>query len=114
MLFTLSVQSAALATEFGPRLAWARSLPYRSKRIAIRRSQDRTLACMSATATVSPKSIWMAVEVTGARSNGHNSLSSGRITYWSVPLASLDVATDVTPIRVAPCTSPSAHVRESA
>lgn len=39
--------------------------------------------CMSAMATVSPKIIWMAVLVTGARSKGHSSRSNGRCTARS-------------------------------
>lgn len=38
---------------------------------------------LTATAQVSPKTIWMAVEVTGARSKGQSSRSSGRRTWSS-------------------------------
>jgi len=62
----------------------------------------RTLTCMMATAQVSPKSIWMAVEVTGARSNGHNSRMSGRCTSWSVASASLHPGCECTPTSFAP------------
>jgi hypothetical protein len=31
------------------------------------------ITCISAMATVSPKSIWIAVDVTGAKSKGHSS-----------------------------------------
>ena len=45
--------------------------------------------CIKAMATVSPKSICRAVEVTGARSKGQSSRSSGRCTDMSHMLPSL-------------------------
>mmetsp|Transcript_9249 Transcript_9249/g.30546 ORF Transcript_9249/g.30546 Transcript_9249/m.30546 type:complete len:252 (-) Transcript_9249:106-861(-) len=62
----------------------------------------RFFACMMATAHVSPKSIWIAVEVTGARSNGHSSRSSGRHTCMSHTCASFDPVTELTPTSFAP------------
>ncbi|KAG0585067.1 hypothetical protein KC19_3G255100 [Ceratodon purpureus] len=49
----------------------------------------RFLACMRAMATVSPNSIWIAVEVTGARTNGQSSRSRGKETCLSHSLETL-------------------------
>lgn len=46
-------------------------------------SRVSALAWLTATAHVSPNTIWMAVEVTGAKSNGHSSRSKGRRTCSS-------------------------------
>lgn len=57
---------------------------------------------MSAIATVSPKTIWIAVEVTGARSKGQSSLCSGKCTFMSHAAARAFPWTDVTEISKAP------------
>ena len=58
--------------------------------------------CMRAMATVSPNSIWMAVEVTGARSKGHSSRSRGRCTHRSASRSSLQPRTLATLTSLAP------------
>mmetsp|Transcript_28679 Transcript_28679/g.62818 ORF Transcript_28679/g.62818 Transcript_28679/m.62818 type:complete len:208 (+) Transcript_28679:489-1112(+) len=60
------------------------------------------LACMIATAQVSPKSIWMAVEVTGARSKGQSSRIRGRCTSMSHAFASLHPGWEWMPTSLAP------------
>ena len=57
---------------------------------------------MRAMATVSPKSIWMVVLVTGARSKGHSSRSSGRCTATSQQASSLQPGALVTLTNRAP------------
>mmetsp|Transcript_12664 Transcript_12664/g.31965 ORF Transcript_12664/g.31965 Transcript_12664/m.31965 type:complete len:253 (+) Transcript_12664:80-838(+) len=65
-------------------------------------SLERLRDSMREMATVSPKSIWMAVEVTGARSKGHSSRSRGRWIAMSEAASSLLPFTEVTLTRVAP------------
>ena len=64
------------------------------------------LARIAATAHVSPNSIWIAQDVTGARSNGHSSRSSGSVTCVSASLASLERLSEVTPTTRAPFAGP--------
>ena len=60
------------------------------------------LAPISAIATVSPKTIWIAVEVTGAKSKGHSSRSRGKCTFISQTPPSTLPSTEVTAMRNAP------------
>jgi len=55
----------------------------------------RFLASMSTMATVSPKTIWIAVDVTGARLNGQSSLWRGKCTAMSHATASALPSTEV-------------------
>ena len=59
-------------------------------------SRERPFSSITAIATVSPKSSWMAVEVTGARSKGQSSRSSGSTMALSQARASFEPARQVT------------------
>ena len=63
---------------------------------------DDMTTCMRAMATVSPNSICIAVDVTGARSKGHSSRSSGKCTCKSHSCSNLQPRTDVTLTILAP------------
>lgn len=66
--------------------------------------------CMRAMATVSPKTIWRAVEVTGAKSKGQSSLCKGRWTDISHIFASLQSWWQATLTSVAPFACTCAHL----
>ena len=76
--------------------------PNQHKKRAVHAREATLPTCMSAMATVSPNTICAAVEVTGARSNGHSSRSSGRCTDMSHSACSRQPFTDVTATSFAP------------